>query len=585
MRILGLVGATHDSGLAILEDGWPTLVLEEERLSRVKRTKAFPQRSLVAAFGDGLEGLKDIDVITTPWHMGRLRASFAKAILRGLPGSLSLLLETSHTPQRNEIVLLNHYLRRRLRRLAGERALPRIINVGHHDSHAAVFFVSPFEDATVLVMDGFGDDAATSVYTGQGNRLKRAWWTGIFNSVGVAYTVVTKYLGFAGFSDEGKVMALAAYGDDRYVEPFRRLFQLEPDGRYRLDMSYFDFHRYGELRPLKRKFYDTFGPPREAGSEITERHQAIARGLQAATEDVILHVVRALERAHPSRNLVLSGGVALNCVANARVLEETGFERVWVPPCASDTGAPLGSALWHYHQTLGQPRRMQLTHAFYGLGYNDEDISSALAEAGLPSEKLDEAGLLKRTAQALANGKIVGWFQGRFEMGPRALGNRSILADPRRSSMRSLINAKIKHRESFRPFAPAVLEDRAQEFFAISQPDPFMTLAPHVHAHRARDIAAAVHVDGTGRIQTVSRDANQRYYDVIAAFGEITGVPIVLNTSFNRHEPIVARPQDAISCYLRTGMDVLVIGDYFVTARTPEAEAWAEARFRSRGKS
>ncbi len=585
MRILGLVGATHDSGLAILEDGWPALVLEEERLCRVKRTKAFPQKSLVAAFGEGFERLADIDVITTPWHMGRLRASFGKAILRGLPGSLSFLLEQSHTPQRNEIVLLNHYLRRRLRRLTGGRPLPRIVNVGHHDSHAAVFFVSPFEDSTVLVMDGFGDDAATSVYTGQGNRLERAWWTGMFNSVGIAYTVVTKYLGFAGFSDEGKVMALAAYGDDRYVDQFRRLFRLEPDGRYRLDMSYFAFHRYGEFKPLGRKFYDTFGPAREPGSEITERHQAIARGLQAATEEVIVHVVRALERNFSSRNLIFSGGVALNCVANARVLEETGFERLWVPPCASDTGAPLGSALWHYHQTLGQPRRMELTHPFYGLAYSDEDISQALAEAGLSSQKLDEGALLKRTAHALADGKIVGWFQGRFEMGPRALGNRSILADPRRVSMRSVINTKIKHRESFRPFAPAVLEDRAHEFFAITQPDPFMTLAPHVHAHRARDIAAAVHVDGTGRIQTVSRDANQRYYDVIKAFGEITGVPIVLNTSFNRHEPIVARPQDAISCYLRTGMDVLVIGDHFVTSRTPEAEAWAEAQFRANSKA
>lgn len=585
MRILGLVGATHDSGLAILEDGWPALVLEEERLSRVKRTKAFPHHSLVAAFGPGLEGLQDIDVITTPWHMGRLRASFGKAILRGLPGSLSLLLEQSHTPQRNEIVVLNFYLRRRLRRLVGERALPRIINVGHHDSHAAVFFISPFEEATVLVMDGFGDDAATSVYTGRGNKLERTWWTGIFNSVGIAYTVVTKYLGFAGFSDEGKVMALAAYGDDRYVDQFRQLFRLEPEGRYQVDMSYFDFHRYGEFKPLKRKFYDTFGPARAPGSEITERHQAVAHALQVATEEVIVHVVRALERQHASRNLVLSGGVALNCVANARLLEETGFERVWVPPCASDTGAPLGSALWHYHQTLGQPRRMELVHPFYGLAYTDEDIVSALSEAGLVSERLDETALIRRTARALADGKIVGWFQGRFEMGPRALGNRSILADPRRASMRSLINTKIKHRESFRPFAPAVLEDRASEFFAVSQPDPFMTLAPHVHAHRARDIAAAVHVDGTGRMQTVSRAANQRYYDVIKAFGEITGVPIVLNTSFNRHEPIVARPREAISCYLRTGMDVLVIGDHFVTSRTPEAEAWAAAQFSDKGNA
>lgn len=581
MRILGLVGATHDSGLAILDDGWPMLVLEEERLNRIKRTKVFPNRSLAAALGPGLAGLKDVDVITTPWNVDRLRMSFGKAILRGLPGSLSLLLESSHTPQRNEIVLLNFYLRRRLRRLAGEQSLPPIVNVGHHDAHAAAFFVSPFEDATVLVMDGFGDDAATSVYTGDNSGLSRVWWTGIFNSIGIAYTVVTKYLGFAGFSDEGKVMALAAYGDDRYVDAFRKLFWLEPEGRYRLDMSYFDFHRYGELKPLKRKFYETFGSQREPGSEITERHQAIARGLQVVTEEVILHVVRELERRFSSRNLIISGGVALNCVANARVLENTGFERVWVPPCASDTGAPLGSALWHYHQTLRCPRRFELIHPFYGLGFSDTEISRALDAAGLVSEKLEEPELIQRTARALASGKIVGWFQGRFEMGPRALGNRSILADPRSADMRTVINSKIKHRESFRPFAPAVLEDRAREFFDVDQSDPFMTLAPRVHVDRAREIAAAVHIDGTARIQTVSRAANQRYYDLIRAFGEITGVPIVLNTSFNRHEPIVARPEEAISCYLRTGMDVLVIGDHFVTMRTPEAEKQAEARFQS----
>ncbi|HRY06407.1 MAG TPA: carbamoyltransferase C-terminal domain-containing protein [Hyphomicrobiaceae bacterium] len=578
MRILGLVGATHDSGLAILDNGWPTLVLEEERLNRIKRTKVFPHHSLVAALGADLAGLKDIDVITTPWNVALLRKSFGKAILRGLPGSLSLFLESSHTPQRNEIVLLNSFLRRRLGRLVGGQSLPPIVNVGHHDAHAAVFFMSPFEDATVLVMDGFGDDAATSVYTGDGAGLSRVWWTQIFNSVGIAYTVVTKYLGFAGFSDEGKVMALAAYGDDRYVDAFRKLFRLEPEGRYQLDMSYFDFHRYGELRPLKRKFYETFGPAREPGAPITERHQAIARGLQAVTEEVIVHVARELERRFSSRNLIISGGVALNCVANARVLEQTGFERIWVPPCASDTGAPLGSALWHHHQTHKAPRRLELIHPFYGLGFSDAEISHALAEAGLASEKLDEGELIQKTAQALADGKIVGWFQGRFEMGPRALGNRSILADPRSAGMRNVINAKIKHRENFRPFAPAVLEERAHEFFEITQADPFMTLAPRVHPDRAHEIAAAVHVDGTARIQTVSRQANQRYYDLIRAFGDITGVPIVLNTSFNRHEPIVARPQEAISCYLRTGMDVLVIGDHFVTMRTREAEAQAEAR-------
>lgn len=567
MRILGLVGATHDSGIALLQDGEPVVVLEEERLNRKKRTMVFPRRSLKAALGDDLEQLADIDVITTPWDVVALRRSFAGAILSGLPASLSLLLEASHTPQRNEIVLLNHYLRRHLKRMAPGRRLPPIVNVGHHDSHAAVFFVSPFEDATVLVMDGYGDDSATSVYQGDQSGLKRRSRTDFFNSIGIVYTIVTEYLGFGGFSDEGKVMALAAFGDDSLVPRFRQLIRLLPEGRYQIDLDYFDFHRYGELKPLRRRFIETFGPPRKPDEPIDERHQAVARALQVVTEEVILHITRALLEQLPSRNLVLTGGVALNCVANARVLEETDYERVWVPPCASDTGAPLGSALWHAHQTLALPRRFEMIHPFYGLNYGDNDIVAALREAGLPVRRMERAELTRRVAQDLADGRIVGWFQDRFEIGPRALGNRSILADPRRANMREVINAKIKKRESFRPFAPAVLEERAAEYFEITQPDPFMTLAPRVRAEKISVIPAAVHIDGTGRIQTVRREANAHYYDLIAAFGDLTGVPVLLNTSFNRQEPIVASPADAVSCYLRTGMDVLVMGEHYVDTR------------------
>jgi len=509
----------------------------------------------------------------------RLRKSFLNAILRRFPGSLTFLLESSHTPQRNEIVLLNSYLERKLRRVAGNVALPPLVNVGHHDSHAATFFVSPFDEATILVMDGFGDDAATSVYTGAGNRLKRHWQTHIFNSVGMVYTFVTEYLGFGGFSDEGKVMALAAYGDDSLVERFRDVIKLEPEGRYTVDMSYFSFDTFGEIRPFKRKFVETFGPARRPGEEITDRHRALAAALQRVTESTIIHILRSLERTFPSRNLCLSGGVALNCVANARILSDTAFERVWVPPCASDTGTPLGSTLWHYHQTLGHERGAELKHAFYGLGFSDDDIVNALREAGLVSEHLQEAELVERVARDIADGRIVGMFQGRFEMGPRALGNRSILADPRRAGMKDIINARIKHRESFRPFAPAVLLERASEFFEISQPDPFMTLAPKVRVEKRHLIPAAVHVDGTGRIQTIERSENPRYYGIIEAFGEMTGVPVILNTSFNRQEPIVARPEEAISCFLRTDMDVLVLGNHYVTDRNAAAIEKARSAF------
>ncbi len=575
MRILGLVGATHDSGLALLEHGIPELVLEEERFNRRKRTKQFPKQSLRRALGEAVEGLKDVDVITTPWDVSRLRRTFAQAVLGRLPWSLSLILQSSHTPQDNDIVLLNRFLTRKFRRQLGVRELPPIVNVSHHDAHAAIFFVSPFDEAAILVMDGFGDDASTSAYVGRGSQVERLWHTGIFNSLGIVYTFVTKYLGFD-FSDEGKVMALAAYGGDTYVEAFRDLIHPLPDGRYQVNFDYFSFDAFGELRPFKRRFLELFGPPRQPGEELKDRHRDIARALQTVTEEIVLHLARELRRVTGMKHLCLTGGVALNCVANARVVAEAGFDRVWVPPCASDTGAPLGSTLWHYHQTLGHPRRIELTHPFYGLPYSDRDIERALAEAGLSGERLSESELLARVARDLAAGRIVGWFQGRSEMGPRALGNRSILADPRRAEMKDIINSRVKHREPFRPFAPAVLMERAPEFFHIDQPDPFMTLAPRVRAEKAHLIPAAVHVDGTGRIQTVERSANPRYYGVIEAFGELTGVPVLLNTSFNRQEPIVETPPHAVSCYLRTGMDVLVLGDYYVTDRSDTTKAPAK---------
>jgi carbamoyltransferase len=294
----------------------------------------------------------------------------------------------------------------------------------------------------------------------------------------------------------------------------------------------------------------------------------------------MVHIARGLARAHPSRNLCVTGGVALNCVANARLLRDTDFDRVWVPPCASDTGAPLGSALWHHHQTLGGARTYRMTHAFLGLQYSDEAIERALDAAGMRYERMSEPELVVRVARDLADSKIVGWFQGRFEIGPRALGNRSILASPLRLEIKDIINARVKFREPFRPFAPAVIEERAAEVFEVAGPDPFMTLAPRVRREKMPAIPAVVHVDGTARLQTVGRDANPRFHRLIEAFAQLTGVPVLLNTSFNKQEPIVARPEEAVSCFLRTDMDVLVLGSFYSTDRKKDAVARARAAFR-----
>jgi carbamoyltransferase len=569
LRILGIVAETHDSGLALLDDGVPRLVLEEERFNREKHTLKFPRLALETAFAELKIGIRDIDVIATPWDIWQLRKTFAKAVLSRLPASLTLLRPGAHAAQDSGIVLLPFWLRHNLRTLLGSPKLPQIVQVGHHDAHAAIFFVSPFEEAAVLVMDGYGDVSATSAYVGHDNQLECCSRGGFFDSLGMLYTVVTHHLGFGTF-EEGTVMALAASGSDTYVRKFWEIVRLEEGGQFSLNRDYLRHDRYGEIWPFTRKFLDAFGPQRQRHDPITDRHRDLAFALQVTAEETVLHVVRGLSATHPSRNLCLAGGVALNCVANSRILRDTDYQRVWVPPCASDSGAPLGSALWHYHQTLGRRRQFELTHPFYGRAYSNAEIVSALESAGLSYQRRDEQELINEVARSLAQGRVVGWFQGRFEMGPRALGNRSILADARNAGMKDRLNARIKQREQFRPFAPAVLAERAAEFFEIDQPDPFMTMAPKVRGDKAHLIPAAIHVDGTARIQTVDRRTNPRFYRLIQEFASLTGVPVLLNTSFNKHEPIVASPADAISCHLRTGMDLLVIGDFVSKRPLPQ---------------
>lgn len=578
MNILGIVTKTHDTGLALLRDGVPTAVLEEERFNRQKHTLEFPAHCLDTLFADGGLTLDDIDVLATPWDMARLRPTFYASITAKLPASLNLLRPSAHRVQASAIVNLPFRLWMGLGRRYGYRKIPRIVQVSHHDTHAAVFNVSPFEEAAVLVMDGYGDDTSTSGYIGRGTKLERQWQSDFFDSLGMLYTCVTEYLGFKVF-EEGTVMALAACGGPTYLPRFRELVELRPDGQFRINREYVSFDTHGLLRPFKWKFYETFGPPRARQDPLTDHHRDLAHALQVTIEEAILHIVRDMERRQSSRNLVISGGVGLNCVANARILRDTNFTRVWVPPCASDTGAPLGAALWHWHQTLGNPRTFELTHAFYGKAFTDAEIEAALDRAGLAYRKLEEGELLRTVAQDLSEQKIVGWFQGRAEMGPRALGNRSILSDARDNKIKDLINAKIKHREAFRPFAPVVLLERAAEFFDVSQPDPFMTLAPRIHPDKVHLIPAAAHVDGTGRIQTIERAANPRYYGVIEEYAKLTGIPVILNTSFNRQEPVVNAPEQAISCYLRTDMDVLVLGDYYTADRNPAAVTHARESF------
>jgi carbamoyltransferase len=485
------------------------------------------------------------------------------AVRDGFPASLNLVPPSARPTQSTLIVTMPNGLRWGLLWHFGAKVkLPKIVQVRHHDAHAAAFFVSPFEEATVLVMDGYGDETAQSVYIGSGSRLERVAQNHIFDSLGMLYTAVTQHLGFNYF-EEGTVMALAATGDKTYANEFRELVHLRPEGEFSVNRDFINYHTHGLNQPFKKRFVEAFGPRRENGEPITGRHRDLAYALQHTVEETILHCVRALAKKHQSRNLCMTGGVALNCVANARILGETDYHSVWVPPCASDSGAPLGSALWHYHQTLGKPREYQLTDAFHAIGYGEPQVAQALRNVGLAHERLTKHEIIVQVAHDLAAGKIVGWFQGRSEVGPRALGHRSILADPRNAAMKDRLNSRVKQRAWFRPFAPAILEERMTEFFELEQPDPFMTMAPKVRAGKEALIPAAVHFDGTARLQTVSRATNPLLHAVIEKFAELTGVPVVLNTSFNLREPIVQTPQDAISCYLRTKMDVLILGNFY----------------------
>lgn len=582
MNILGLVCTSHDAGLALLKDGQPSLILEEERLNRIKHTINYPRLAVEKLLGpDSAMSLDDIDVITCPWNMYKIRRTIFRAVTAQMPASLNLLRNAAHPTHSTGLLNVPLRLRFGLRRQFKRLRLPPIIDVGHHESHAAIYFASPFEDATILVVDGYGDDGGSSAWTGQGHKIQRLWTDTMFDSLGMLYTAVTDHIGFK-FTEEGTVMALAALGSPAYKDKFKDIIQLLPNGRVAIDKSFISYDTHGLLKPFKQKFYGRFGPRRLRSEPLTEHHHAIAWALQHWTEEALLHMVRELARTQKSRNLVISGGVALNCVANARIRNETDFHNLWVPPVASDTGAPLGSTLYHWHHTLGNKREFKLTHAYYGLEFTDAEIVRALQDAGLAYERMDEGPLLKRVARDLSEQKIVGWFQGRAEIGPRALGNRSILSSASSNEMKDLINARIKHREAFRPFAPVVLEERLKDYFDYDQPDPFMTMAPKIHANKIAEIPAAAHVDGTGRIQTIDRTSNPRYYGVIEEYAKITGTPVILNTSFNRQEPVVNAPAEAISCYLRTDMDRVVLGNYYVSDRNEGAIKRALERFQNK---
>jgi carbamoyltransferase len=580
MNILGINAYHGNASAAIVCEGQLIAAVEEERFNRVKYAAGFPAQAIRYCLKEAGLTLAEIDHVAVPrdpyarlatklFYAARM-PSFARervkvlAKFTGIPEALSAAFDGDP-----------------------KKLTAKFHRVEHHQAHlASSFFVSPFERAALLSADGLGDFASTMWGAGSGNRMNIDGAVAFPHSLGLFYSGVTQYLGFPKFGDEYKVMGLAAYGEPEQMDAFREIvrFDARSNGNgFRLGLDYFTHHRAGpemswaeadKTPTLGRMFSDLMpkrlGPARAAEEPLEQRHRNLAASLQARLEEVYLGMLKKLAERTGLKAVCLAGGVAFNCVANGKIFDATPFEKVYVHPAAGDAGLAVGAAYYVWHQKLGKPRSFVMDHAYWGPGYSREEIrraidSNGIQQKGLRITELAEQELLRSTAAIIADGKILGWFQGRCEWGPRALGNRSIVADPRRPEMKEILNRRIKHRESFRPFAPSILAEATGDYFEKSHPSPFMTLAYPVRTKKRGTIPAPTHVDGTGRLQTVTREANPRYHALISAFRDLTGVPVVLNTSFNDNEPIVCRPEEAIDCFLRTQMEALVLGNFLIT--------------------
>ena len=574
MKILGITAFIHNSSAALLDDGVIVAAADEERFTREKFTGAFPREAVGFCLERAGCALADVDELAFYWNPWRGVRQRAWMMTRSLPHSLAFFRKK--TPDaaavrgdfRSWWQMVNVAGGTRAA-FPGERARFRRRFVAHHTAHAAsAYYCSPWDDALILSLDGTGEWTTTLLARGRGARIENLREIPYPHSLGVIYGAITQFLGYRIYQDEWKVMGLAALGTPRHADKVRRLIRYE-EGGFRLDVDYFNFQYADKGAWFGPKFAELFGPPRGRDEPIDgERFADLAASFQMVTEEIGLALARHLLKiGGGSRKLCLAGGVALNAVLNGKILAETDVEEVFVQPAATDSGAALGAALHVHHTVFGGRRTAPLRDVYLGPEFPDAKIETALAAAGLSAEKCCDPE--KRAAALLARGKVLGWFQGRMEYGPRALGNRSILADPRRVEMKHIVNAKVKFREAFRPFAPAVLAERAGEFFerAAASAFPFMTVVLPVREDKRAVIPAVTHFDGTGRLQTVEPESNPRLHALIREFDRLTSVPVVLNTSFNlAGEPIVCSPADAVSTFLRSGLDALVMGDYLCLA-------------------
>lgn len=571
MNILGINAYHGDASASLIQNGRLIAAVEEERFTRVKHWAGFPIESIRYCLKVGGISPTELDHVAVSFNP---KANLSQKLLFTLHKRPSLRFLLERLKKQGKSTIIRENLAKACQCTSDEIRAP-IHTLEHHATHlASAFFVSPFEQAAVLSIDGMGDFASTLLARGQHNQLNFFSRTYYPHSLGWLYQAVTLYLGFPAYGDEYKVMGLAAYGEPEYLEAFRRIIYPKDD-LFELNLDYFTHHIQGtsgnweagtpNIEPFHSpELEKLLGAARSPHSELTQKHQNIAASLQAVTEEIIFHVLTRLYDCSRSDNLCIAGGVAMNSVANGKIIQQTPFEKVYIPPGAADNGTSFGAAFYLWHQILNQPRNFVLDHAFWGSEFSNEEYLNAFQAHNLQPKHLEKDTLLNCVVDAICAGKVVGWFQGRMEFGARALGNRSILADPRRNDMRDIINQKIKFREKFRPFAPSILEEYVSEYFEMNYSVPFMEKVFKIHTEKQKIIPSVTHVDGTGRLQSVSQKTNPLYWDLIKSFYNRTGVPILLNTSLNENEPIVHTPEEAIKCFLRTHMDALVLGNYYV---------------------
>ncbi len=570
MYILGINAYHGGASACLIQDGQLIAAAEEERFNRIKYWAGFPVQSIQYVLDEAGITAADVD------HIGISRdpkANLMDAALFFFQRRPTMNMVRDRLSNSMKVgSLKTEFAKHMSVNVADLKA--QYHNVEHHRAHmASAFFVSPFEEAAILSVDGAGDFVTTMWGTGKGNQLTVADEIQFPHSLGIFYNAVTQWLGFPKYGDEGKVMGLAPYGQPNHMDEMRKLVRVQADGTFELDLDYFVHHAEGANMTweggeptigtlFSPKMVELLGEPRTPRTEFTQQQMDVAASLQKMLEEAEFALVRKLQRESGQTALAMAGGVALNSVFNGMILPQTDFSEVHIHPASGDAGTALGVCYYIYHQVLGKPRTYVMNDAYTGSSFSNDEIRVELDRYGLEYTQLDYPELANEAAEIVAGGDVLGWFQGRMEWGPRALGNRSIIADPRRDDMKDILNARIKHREKFRPFAPSILQEATADYFDQAYPDPFMIKVYNVLPDKQKEIPAVTHVDGTGRLQTVSKDYSPLYWSLISAFGEQTGTPVVLNTSFNENEPIVRTPAEAIDCFARTHMDALAIGNY-----------------------